>query len=331
MLIIKDRGLLMGHADSKRDRKEIIEHMLRHTRDGFTMEEMANRAGCSIPTVSRYLKEFEPDLIKTDYGRYKLNPTKFLSTVRFSQLEALSTYLALRRFIRQTTSAPQFMVTALEKISNVLLPDELQEQLFSASRNLQQSRPASQEERAIWERLFQAWQDKVIVIIEYAKPRTQEVTIHEFEPYLFEPAILSHGTYVIGWSRTREALRTLKINRIQRVTFTPDFFEAPERLQVDDLLKHAWAVWYGQELVRVELRFVPIVAERVLETIWHPSQQTQLNNDGSLNWIVEVASTLELVPWIRGWGHEVEVLAPANLRQEIAESLRAAAGLYEED
>jgi predicted DNA-binding transcriptional regulator YafY len=51
--------------------------------------------------------------------------------------------------------------------------------------------------------------------------------------------------------------------------------------------------------------------------------------DGSLIWSVDIAGPMELVPWIRGWGHEVEVLAPADLRRDIAESLRRAAGRYE--
>jgi predicted DNA-binding transcriptional regulator YafY len=66
----------------------------------------------------------------------------------------------------------------------------------------------------------------------------------------------------------------------------------------------------------------------VREEIWHPSQVIVDQPDGSLIWSVEIAGTLELVAWIRGWGHEVEVLEPAALRADIAASLRKAAERY---
>jgi predicted DNA-binding transcriptional regulator YafY len=320
----------MSHAETKLKKKQIVEQMLLHTRNGYTMQEMAERAECSVPTIHRYLKEFEEEgvLIELERGSYRLDSSRMLSNVKLSQLEALTIYLALRRFIRQTSHAPQFMVSALEKMSNVVLPEDLQQQLYEGSESLHDRVPTPEQQR-IWQHLLDAWQQKIVIHLEYAKRRTGEISEHEFEPYLFEPAVLSHGNYVIGWSRTRGELRTLKVNRIKKIWRTSEFFEAPKDLLVDDLLKHAWAVWYGKELVKVELMFAPTVADRVLETVWHPSQQTEQHNDGKLYWTVEVASTLELIPWIRGWGHEVEVLAPQNLREEIANHMRRAANLYE--
>jgi len=42
-------------------------------------------------------------------------------------------------------------------------------------------------------------------------------------------------------------------------------------------------------------------------------------------------STLEMKPWIRRWGKDVEVLAPEDLRRAITEEMRAAARLYAND
>ena len=116
--------------------------------------------------------------------------------------------------------------------------------------------------------------------------------------------------------------------RIQRAYPTTETFERPENLQVDDLLKHAWAVWYGQELTRIVLRFSSQVAWRVEETIWHPNQRIERMRDGSIIWSLDIAGTKELISWIRGWGEDVEVLEPEWFRQEIAESLRLAAEQY---
>jgi len=70
----------------------------------------------------------------------------------------------------------------------------------------------------------------------------------------------------------------------------------------------------------VQLRFFPPAAARVRETIWHPSQRLSDAGKGAVLMRVTVAGTVEIAPWILGWGDSVEVLAPADLRQRIAEA-----------
>jgi proteasome accessory factor B len=41
-----------------------------------------------------------------------------------------------------------------------------------------------------------------------------------------------------------------------------------------------------------------------------------------------VSGTVEIKLWILSWGSDVEVLAPAALRAEVAETLRTAAAQY---
>lgn len=44
--------------------------------------------------------------------------------------------------------------------------------------------------------------------------------------------------------------------------------------------------------------------------------------------VIGIGHWLELLPWILGWGADVEVVAPSELRQKVAESLTAGAALY---
>lgn len=46
---------------------------------------------------------------------------------------------------------------------------------------------------------------------------------------------------------------------------------------------------------------------------------------------LKVGATLEMKPWIRQWGYQCEVLSPPELRAEIAEEMRRAAGIYGEN
>lgn len=321
----------MSHAETKRQRQEALEQLLMTSRDGWLPSELAKRLGVDRSTIHRDLDEIsQRTAIVQDQNskRYHIDMSHYMRNVRLTNAEALTIYIALRQFIRRTSHAPVFFSTAIQKIAQALRHSILTENLSASVAMLEAERQANPDQTQVWNALIESWYERVVVEVAYQGLKRPQPEVHFFEPYLFEPAMLSHGVYVIGWSHTRNELRTFKLDRIQRVTRTARFFERDESIQPDELLRHAWGVWYGQALTQVVLRFEASVAPRVRETIWHPSQETQEQPDGSLLWSVAIAGTLELVSWIRGWGPDVEVLEPADLRQQIADDLRRAAARY---
>ena len=85
------------------------------------------------------------------------------------------------------------------------------------------------------------------------------------------------------------------------------------------MLESSWGVvWseHEQAPITVRLRFSPAVARRVQESTWHPSQEVEVTEDGAALVKFVVPGLLELVPWLRGWGPEVEVLEPQELREQ---------------
>ncbi|MBU0704653.1 MAG: CRISPR-associated helicase Cas3', partial [Chloroflexi bacterium] len=75
-------------------------------------------------------------------------------------------------------------------------------------------------------------------------------------------------------------------------------------------------------------RFHPRVAHRVRETRWHRSEQVEEQPDGSLIWRAQVAEPQEMLPWIRGWGADVEVVEPPDLREKLMEEAQRLAKVY---
>lgn len=75
---------------------------------------------------------------------------------------------------------------------------------------------------------------------------------------------------------------------------------------------------------KVKIRFAPEVAGYIQEKVWHESQKTHPQKDGSILFDAEVAATDEIKYWIMAWGAKAEVLEPASLREEIR---REAAGI----
>lgn len=302
---------------------------------GMTVAEMGEFLGITRQAAYDYQKDLEARYgLEKNGRRYALPRERLIEHVNLSIEEAWGVYLGLRRFARQTTHAPSFVISGLQKVARALRHPDLTEQLEEASRNLQHDKVASAEQAAIWRTLIRGWREKIVIRMTYRGAKSDDDHIYEIEPLLFEPATLSHGAYLIAWSRQKDGeavdeLRTFKLARIDSARETTLRFEERE-IDFNDLLRTAWSIWYGKELVRVELLFSPRVAWRVKETLWHPLQEWEEQADGSLYWTVEVAGTLELLSWVRGWGPDVEVLAPESFRQKVIKQLHEAIRIYEE-
>lgn len=311
---------------------EEAELLLQSSRDGLTIFELADKLGCHYTTVHRYLKEIEQHrtLICPEYGRYQLDPSESLSNVHLRPAEALATYLALRRFIRQTSKAPDFMISAIQKLAPALQRPDLVDQLTRSNEMLRIDRSAPRQYMDVWDTLVRGWLESRVVHLHYRKARSSEADEHDIEPYLFEPMPSGDGVYLIAWSRQRNALRTFKPDRIERAALTAQRFEKPA-IDVTDLLKTAWGIWYGaDDLHQVELIFKPRAARRVQESIFLPMEHKEVLPDGGLRWTAQVNGLLEILSWIRGWGADVRVVAPDALRQQIVQDLRAALNEYGE-
>ena len=147
-------------------------------------------------------------------------------------------------------------------------------------------------------------------------------------PYLLEASAATRAMYLMGFDESRRAVRTFKLQRISDLSLTPSVFEPPDTNDVQDSLRRAWGLIADQEEVGVALRFDASVAGQVTETTWHPSEHVEAAADGGLVWRARVPGTVEIRRWILQWGEHVEVLEPAELRAEIAATVRAAAARY---
>ena len=78
----------------------------------------------------------------------------------------------------------------------------------------------------------------------------------------------------------------------------------------------------------VRIRFSPKVAGNVDEVLWHKTQQTQTEPDGSLIFEATVDGLAEIQWWVLGYGREAEVLDPPELREIIRTHADALTALY---
>ncbi len=318
----------MGRGMSRASRLHRIEELLLSTSEGYTIPELAEKLDVHRTTIWRDLTEISCEAPVQQIGnRYLIDRTDYLSSVRLSSAESLMLYLALRRMIRRPSSVPPMMVVALEKLL-LALRHPAAGQLADSIRALREEQPVDPEQAQIWETLVQAWIERITVRITYQELDHPEPAVYKVQPYLFEPAVLGEGVCLIGHSLTHHELRAFKVENITRAVLTTERFLRPNDIVTDTILRQVWGIWYGDELTEVRLRFGdPEVARQVRETIWLPSQKTRDLPEGGVEWSVKVTDVIGLVPWIRSWGSACEVLAPAELREHIAELERGIGGL----
>jgi len=179
------------------------------------------------------------------------------------------------------------------------------------------------------EKLTHAWADQRKAQIWHHSEVADKVMEYTFSPYFIEPYAVGQTTHVIGLADPPGKIRTFKIERIRRVEISRDPYELPAGFDPRTLLADAWGIWYSDnEPVEVVLKFHPRVIRRVQETRWHRSAEEKELPDGSLLWQARVAEPQEMLPWIRGWGADCEVIGPEKLRKALEKEARRMARLY---
>jgi proteasome accessory factor B len=321
----------------KRDRLARFYRVLRvlesHGDDGVTPDEIARIVGVSRRTVYRDLHALEDELgvpVWSGEGRWGVDRKGFLPPLKLTRAEAMAVFLSSRLMARYADGYDPDLGAAFQKLADALPPvlGEHVEQTVE----IMARRPIDERSNRHVHLLTQAWAERRIVTFTYdpaaydpgRAPRRARV-----RPYLIEPSFGTRALYLIGLDETRGAVRTFKIERMRDLALTPETFEPPTDASVEETMGPAWDMIADQPEVDIVLRFAPTVAGRVLETTWHPSQQVNLEPDGTLLWRARVSGTIEIRLWILSWGSDVEVIEPTALREDVAATQRRAASRYD--
>ncbi|KAA0272959.1 MAG: CRISPR-associated helicase Cas3' [Chloroflexi bacterium] len=312
---------------TKADRLEEMKRL--YIQGAYTDIQLADRLGVSRETIFRDRKDLtlEYPVEQDDQGRYYIPRSKLISEIKLNLHEALTLYLAGRKTSRQTRFQQHHTVNAVEKLAATLRQPMTERLLKSAGRLMKQDKDP--EKIKVIETVTQAWVEERKVRIEYQALGSEGLTRHTISPYIIEPSIWSDSVYVIARSDFNDRIFAFKLDRILSAFLSGETYEIPESFDDEQLLEHAWGIWFGEKKpVAVRLRFSPTVTRRVKESIWHPLEQVEDTENGGCIWSVDIAEWREMLPWVRGWGADVEVLEPVNLRKEIIQHVRDLASQY---
>jgi CRISPR-associated endonuclease/helicase Cas3 len=298
---------------------------------GYTDQELAERLGVDRTAIYKRRTRLETQypLEQTERGRYKLDRTRLISQIGVSQNEALILYLATRRLSRNTRLAKKHVQNALEKLA-LALYKPMNERLVKAAANVP-GKPDAARREAILETLVWGWGEQTKVHLRYQGLRSSKTTNHTICPYLIEPSPWSDSVYVIGKTNVWDAITPFQLERIDKATLSTETFEIDATFAEETMFKYAWGIWSSdKEPEPVRLKFIGREAiRRLKESTWHPEETiTDPDEQGYVIWSAPIAEWQEMIPWIRGWGADVEVLGPEGLREMMMGEVRRLAEAY---
>ncbi len=295
---------------------------------GYSTADLARMTGVDIRTIQRDIQTLSAELhepLIPEGGRWKLLKTDRLPPLNLSVQQARALFVATRLFLRYSDEGDPDAAGALKQLATIM-PPPVRDRVIAAAASMEK-RAVDLDFSRVLSTVTNAWTRNRMLKLSYrsaGKHRAKELIVH---PYFIEPSAAGFATYLIAYSETHASVRTFKVERIVSAEMLPRAFDLPADFDIDALLSSAWGIIFG-EGIDVRLRFAPDVAWRVRETRWHPSQQLTELADGGVELRVSVASMMELGRWVRGWGDKVEVLAPADLREELREESVRLARLY---
>lgn len=322
----------MERAASRSARLIRMQHLLYHSSRGLTTAELAAALGVSPRTVQRDLRTLEADMsvpLTQDRRRYGITGSYILPPINFTLQEARALLLAARLFLRYSDEADPHGIAALQRLAGAL-PPPVAEHILATVEALR-GKPCRQQFVRVMETITSAWAKQQLLRLHYYSRRRPETHAAEVEPYLLEASAPGYSTYLVGYSRTHGQVRTFKVERILQAQALEEQFSPRREVDVVAGLNRSWGIIWGGEddEEEIELRFSAAVSKRVQEAIWHPSQRLVSLPDGGCRLILRVPSLVEVLPWIRSWGPDVEVLRPGSLRQLLSREAAKAVEIYQ--
>jgi predicted DNA-binding transcriptional regulator YafY len=304
-----------------------------------TAADLSRIFGISRRTLFRDLKELqnigiEPLFSPKNQG-YKIAPEQFLPPINLNLQEALSILLLVHK-MRSQIQLP-FKTSAL--LAALKIESALPPRIRNYCRHALARISAKASAQAPIEGPISL--DGIFGIIQTSIAQRRKVKIHYDS--LFEKSAIDsvlsplhifynqRAWYCIGRSSIHKSVRTFKLNRIIKADILDEGFDDGDDFDLADYLGCAWSMIPEGRIHHVRLRFTSKVASNVAEVRWHKSQKVTRKPDGSVTVEFRVDGLNEITWWVLGYGDQVEVLAPAALRKNIAEIARNMAALNSND
>ena len=302
---------------------------LSETETGVTTKQLAEELEVNQRTVQRYVQLLRDsagiDIEERD-SRLRIGPGTRLPPMQLNRYQATLLLVALRLLQQLRPEHDPDMVGALAQLSRALRVPLVTRYLEQTLRTVEE-RPQNAERTQVERTVIDGFVDSREVEVSYVDGAGRETT-RSLQPYFIEPASQGRHVYVFAHDSMSNEVRPFRLDRIHAARLLPMTFQTPDDFDIDRVISTSWGVWQSERPDHVVLRFTPEGARLLTQIHVQPSATLVDLDGGGVEMRVDVASEVEMRPWVLGWGPLVTVCAPDSLRDFVAETARGVAALY---
>ncbi len=299
---------------NKYERLLYILNLIR-TRKNLNAKALATACDVTERTIFRDITALSSAQIPIYYDRgYKLLTDNFLPTLNFNFKE----FHTVREALRSTPlrKLPEYNRTlkALEAKMEARLAPQVQEQMKSIGKEsslVVKERPVSGSQSLWFELLERATQERRVIQMSYDSIDSG-VREREVEPCF--TVFVNGKFYFVGYCLWRNEYRTFRLSRIQKLTVVQRHFGRHKGIDPKTYFANSWSV-FGGEILDVTLEFTGRSARLVKAGSYLNGERKVLRPDGKLLYTARVSGLAEIGRWLLGFGSEVKVISPDELRK----------------
>jgi predicted DNA-binding transcriptional regulator YafY len=292
------------------------------------VQRLAEACGVSRRTIYRDLAILEAAGLSlvyvSDRQGYELRGDCLLQPPQLDDREALALLIMSR-----IASVPEPFGSLLaggKALSNILhaLPQGLRDRVADMGELLPSAQPAAvipSDRRAIYETIVTALLHRQRLWLQYREHAAAPVSTTLFA--LYRLVHLQRQWALVGHSSADRGVRLYWLSGIESARTTGEEYTIPPRFRLEKFLDELQARRPpGDQRTEVRLRFDARVAPLIRDVPGTSGQTLHAVSDESIELVMTVETVEQIVPWILGFGDQVEVIEPEELKDAVCERAR---------
>lgn len=155
---------------------------------------------------------------------------------------------------------------------------------------------------------------------------------HNGEFYLVSPFALiwdDENYYMLAWDSAAQKMKHYRVDKMQKVTLSDDEREGIDEFEKFDMSAYTKTVFgmFGGNEQNVKLRFANHLVGAVLDRFGRETTVIP-DGDGHFTVTLSVVVSPQFFGWVFGFGSDVEILSPEDVREEMKKHLKEICDKY---